>query len=228
MQHRRKIIISGVAFALFIFVGLFLAMRYEETALQWLQAHHHVLQTWIENYPFRSRLLYILLFLIFIGFYLPGGILFMLLSGAFFSFAEGMFIASFANLGGAVIGFLLSRFLLGELVQDQFPQALSQVNQGLEKHGIFYLLILRVAPVIPSPIVNAVMGVTKMPLLTYSWVTLLGRIPMTALYVHLGAEFSTIDSLSDLVSFEILSALGALCLLMLGGHYLALRLHLRT
>lgn len=220
--------VIAVLIALLMMVVLPLVFgQYQDTVLGEIQHNHALALAWFAENPILSRVIYFSLFVFFIGLYLPGGILFLLLSGAMFSFWEGFLMASFANLCGAVVGMLISRSLLQDMVAERYPHRIAQVNAGLEAHGVLYLLLLRIAPVIPSPVVNLVMGVTAMPLFTYAWVTLIGRIPMSALYVNLGAQLDEITTLSDLLSLEIVVSLMLIALLIAGGAYVAKRLHSR-
>lgn len=225
MSGKQKVIFA-IAIAAFALVFV-LAGRYEDEALRWVQQYQSALSGWLQTHPASGRMAYLALFVLFIGCYLPGGILFLLLSGALFSFWEGLVIASLGNALGATVGFLLSRTFFHDRVREKFPKQIALIDEGMAEHGIFYLLLLRVAPIVPSPIVNAVMGISDMRLLTYSWVTLVGRIPMTVIYVKLGAEFASIESLSDLLSGEMIGWLLALCLLMIGGQQVAMRLRPR-
>lgn len=194
-----------------------------DTLFPLLQRHYADLLTWMEVHPILGRVLYMALFILVIGLYLPGGLLLMVLSGALFPFYEGLVIASLSNLAGAVIGMLLSRFFFYNQVRRRFPKEITYINRGLEANGAFYLFLLRLAPVIPSPVVNMVIGVTDMRLRTYAWVTLLARIPMTAIYVELGSSFATLESLSGLLSLEVLGRLLAIVLLAFAGNYIAQR-----
>ncbi|MBM3618142.1 MAG: TVP38/TMEM64 family protein [Alphaproteobacteria bacterium] len=223
--RQRKLLIAALVGLMVLVVLPLVFGQYQDAVLANVQARHDAALAWFAENPILSRVLYFTLFVTFIGFYLPGGILFLLLSGALFSFWEGFLMASFANLVGAVVGMLISRKLLQGLVVERFPERIAQINAGLAAHGVLYLMLLRIAPVIPSPVVNLVMGVTAMPLFTYVWVTLVGRIPMSALYVNLGAQLDEIDSLSDLLSLEIVLSLSLIAVLIAGGAYVARRMH---
>lgn len=198
-----------------------------DVLLRYAQGHLAEWQGWLAAYPVAGRIGYFFLFSLIIGLYLPGGVLLMLLSGACFSFGEGVVVASLSNLAGAVIGMLLARRCCHNWVRERFPNEAARVNRGIAAHGAFYLFLLRLAPVVPSPVVNLVMGMTDMRLATYAAVTLLGRIPMTVLYVALGSRFMTLESVSGLLSLEVAGLISAVLLVMALGHLALRRMALR-
>lgn len=198
--------------------GLFAFTHYEQAILGWMQENQEWMRDDIAAHPVLGALAYIAVFALFIGFYVPGGIVLLLLAGAIFPVWEANIYANLGNMLGATIGFLLSRHLFRDEVQNYYGQRLKPINEGIRLHGWLYLLILRIAPVLPSPVINLGMGLTPISLLTYAVVTLIGRIPMTALYVTLGGELGAIEEFSDLLSINVIASLIGVGLLMLGGH----------
>lgn len=192
---------------------------YELEILDWMQTNQARIQEWIHRWPLRGTLVFTCIFALVLGLYIPGGVVLMLLVGAIFPPWHAHVVANLGNLVGATIGFLLARHLLQEAVQENYGHRLHPINEGIRRHGWIYLLILRFAPILPAPLVNLGMGLTPMPLGTYMFVTLIGRIPMTALYVHLGTQLADITRLSDLLSIEIVGALLLISALILAAHY---------
>lgn len=135
---------------------------------------------------------------------LPGALVLTLAGGALFGFWTGLIIISFASTIGASLSFLVSRYLLRDWVQDRFSEKLSKINDGVKREGAFYLFTLRLIPVFPFFAVNLVMGLTPMRLLTYYWVSQIGMLPGTAVFVNAGKELGQIDSLSGLISPSLL------------------------
>lgn len=198
--------------------GLFAITHYEAVILDWMQRNQEWMQERIATYPVWGAIAYVTVFALTIGFYIPGAIILLLLAGAIFPMWEANFYANLGNMIGATIGFLLSRHLLRDEVQSYYGDRLEPVNEGIRHHGWLYLLIVRIAPVVPSPVVNLGMGLSPINLWVYMMVTLIGRIPMTALYVALGMEIADIDRLSDLLSVQVVASLVAVAGLMLAGH----------
>lgn len=199
-------------------LGLFAITHYEQAILGWMQENQEWMREFIAAHPVWGAVLYVSVFALFIGFYVPGGIVLLLLAGAIFPMWEANFYANLGNMLGATIGFMLSRYLLRDEVQSCYGHRLAPINEGIRHFGWLYLLILRIAPVLPSPVVNLGMGLTPINLWVYMLVTLLGRIPMTALYVTLGMELGEINALSDLLSFKVIASLIGVGVLMLLGH----------
>jgi pyruvate/2-oxoglutarate dehydrogenase complex dihydrolipoamide dehydrogenase (E3) component/uncharacterized membrane protein YdjX (TVP38/TMEM64 family) len=144
---------------------------------------------------------------------IPGALLLTLLGGAIFGLVNGTILVSFASSIGATLAFLASRFLLRDTVQSKFGDKLQAINKGVDKDGAFYLFTLRLIPVFPFFAVNLLMGLTKMKTITYYWVSQLGMLLGTLVYVNVGTELSKISSLKGLVSPTLILSFAALGLL---------------
>ncbi len=131
---------------------------------------------------------------------LPGAAIMTLAGGAIFGLAVGTLIVSFAASVGATLAFLAARFVLGESVQSKFGNRLAEINKGVEKEGAFYLFTLRLVPLVPFFVINLVMGLTKMKTLTFYWVSQVGMLLGTAVYVNAGTQLAKIDSLKGILS----------------------------
>lgn len=131
---------------------------------------------------------------------LPGAAVMTLAAGALFGLLTGTIIVSFASTIGATIACFVARFILRDWIQGKFGDKLKTVNEGIEKEGAFYLLTLRLIPIFPFWLINLVMGLTKMPLKTFFWVSQIGMFPGTVVYVNAGKELGKIESLSGILS----------------------------
>lgn len=127
---------------------------------------------------------------------LPGAVILTLIGGAIFGLTTGLIVISFASTIGATLAFLISRTLLREWVQNKFGNYLETINKGIEQDGLFYLLTLRLIPVVPFFVINLVMGLTPMKARTFYWVSQLGMLPGTAVYVNAGAQLGQLQELS--------------------------------
>jgi len=137
---------------------------------------------------------------------LPGAAVMTLAAGALFGLLAGTVIVSFASTTGATLAFLVSRFLLRDWVQKTFGEKLTAVNQGVEREGGFYLFTMRLIPAFPFWLINLVMGLTRMPVVTFFWVSQIGMLPGTLVYVNAGRELSRVDSLSGILSPRLVAA----------------------
>lgn len=131
---------------------------------------------------------------------LPGAAVMTLAGGAMFGFWIGFIVVSFASTIGATLACFVARFLLRDWVQNRFGDKLSTINKGIEKEGAFYLFSLRLVPVFPFFVINLAMGLTTMKLLTFYWVSQIGMLPGTMVYVNAGKELGQIESLSGILS----------------------------
>src|SRR5262249_5738989 len=113
-----------------------------------------------------------------------------LLAGAFFGLWTGTALVSVASTLGATLAFLSSRYVLRDWVQRRFAQRLARINTGIERDGAYYLFTLRLVPVFPFFLINLGMGLTPIRLWTYVWVSWLGMLPGTIVYLNVGTEAS--------------------------------------
>jgi uncharacterized membrane protein YdjX (TVP38/TMEM64 family) len=123
-----------------------------------------------------------------------------LVAGALFGLVTGTILVSFASTIGATMAFLSSRFLLRDWVQNKFGDRLRGLNEGLERDGAFYLFTVRMIPAFPFFIVNLLMGLTKIRVATYYWVSQLGMLAGTIVYVNAGTQLAQIETTAGLLS----------------------------
>ena len=141
---------------------------------------------------------------------LPGAAIMTLLAGALFGLLTGVLVVSFASSLGATLAFLVARFVLGESLQKKYGDKLQKINQGIEREGKFYLFTMRLIPAFPFFLINILMGLTKIPALSFYWVSQLGMLAGTVVYVFAGTQLATIESLADILSPGLIAAFVAL------------------
>jgi len=141
---------------------------------------------------------------------LPGAAILSLAAGALFGTLLGTVYANIAATIGATLAFLVTRYLLRDLVLDRFGAKLEGINRELETRGFNYLLFLRLVPVFPFFLINLAAGLTRLPLRTFFLATMLGIIPGGFVYVNAGASLATIDSLANVASPRVLGSFALL------------------
>jgi pyruvate/2-oxoglutarate dehydrogenase complex dihydrolipoamide dehydrogenase (E3) component/uncharacterized membrane protein YdjX (TVP38/TMEM64 family) len=141
---------------------------------------------------------------------LPGAAVLTIAAGAFFGLATGTLVASFASSIGATLAFLVSRFLLHDWVQRRFGERLTAVNQGMARDGAFYLFALRLVPLFPFFVINLLMGLTPIRTRTFYWVSQLGMLAGTLVYVNAGTRLANVESLAGLFSPALLASFALL------------------
>jgi pyruvate/2-oxoglutarate dehydrogenase complex dihydrolipoamide dehydrogenase (E3) component/uncharacterized membrane protein YdjX (TVP38/TMEM64 family) len=153
---------------------------------------------------------YFLIYVLVTALSLPGAAIMTLAGGAIFGFSLGLVIVSFASTIGATLAFLAARFVLGDWVQKKFASRLADINLGVARDGAFYLFTLRLVPLVPFFIINLLMGLTAMKTRTFFWVSQLGMLLGTAVFVNAGTQLSKIDSLKGILTPSLIGAFALL------------------
>lgn len=160
------------------------------------------------DYKAQSPLLIIggffLLYVVVTALSLPGAAILTLAAGALFGLWQGLLVASFASSIGATLAFLTSRYLLRDTIKQRFPERLAAIDAGVEKEGGFYLFTLRLVPIFPFFLINLLMGVTAIKARTFYWVSQVGMLAGTFVFVNAGTQLAQIDSLSGILSFNLI------------------------
>jgi uncharacterized membrane protein YdjX (TVP38/TMEM64 family) len=143
---------------------------------------------------------YMLIYIAVTALSLPGAAVMTLAGGAMFGFWVGFVVVSFASTIGATLACFVARFLLRDWVQNKFGDKLTAINDGIAREGAFYLFSLRLVPIFPFFVINLLLGLTNMKLLTFYWVSQVGMLPGTMVFVNGGKELAKIDSLAGILS----------------------------
>ena len=144
--------------------------------------------------------IYMIIYILVTSLSLPGAAVMTIAAGALFGLIVGTIAVSFASTIGATLACFVSRFILRDWIQARFGDKLKTVNDGVEREGSLYLFTLRLIPVFPFWLINLVMGLTKMPLKKFYWVSQVGMLAGTIVYVNAGKEIAKIESLSGILS----------------------------
>ncbi|QJQ32928.1 FAD-dependent oxidoreductase [Sphingomonas lacunae] len=181
--------------------------------LEQLKAQQAALERFYQANPLLLLALFFAVYVLVTALSLPGAAIMTLAAGAIFGLPTGLLLVSFASSIGATLAFLASRYLFHDAVQNRFGTRLRAVNEGVARDGAFYLFSLRLVPVFPFFAVNLLMGLTPIRTWTYYWVSQVGMVLGTIVYVNAGTQLARIESLSDIASPALLAsftALGAL------------------
>lgn len=153
---------------------------------------------------------FLLLYIVVAALSLPGAAVMTLAAGSLFGLIWGTLIVSFASSIGATLAFLVARYLLRDSVQNRFGERLKPLNDGIQKQGAFYLFTLRLVPVFPFFLINLLMGLTPIRATTFYWVSQVGMLAGTLLYVNAGTQLAQLDSLSGILSPTLLASFALL------------------
>ncbi len=186
---------------------------YRQLDLAALQASRAQLVAWRQAAPLATAAGYLLVYVLVTALSLPGATVLTLAGGAVFGLLQGTVLVSLGSTLGATAACLLARTLLREPVRRRFGHRLGPIEAGVRRDGAAYLLSLRLVPVVPFFLVNLLMGLTPMPLLPFAFVSQLGMLPATLVYVNAGTQLAQLTSLTGLVSPGLLGSFALLGLL---------------
>ena len=194
-QSRRRF---GVALLLAALIAvLWIAFR-DVLTLENFARHERQLRTLQANHPIFVYGVAFAVYVAVTGVSLPGATVLSLTYAWFFGFVPGVILISFASTAGATLAFLLSRYLFRDSIQRRFGERLHDFNAALERDGAFFLFSLRLIPAVPFFVINAVMGLTSIRTATFWWVSQLGMIPGTLVYVYAGSRVPRLQTLAEL------------------------------
>ena len=201
----------GLLAVLLVAVTAFFALGLQRyLSLEYVKSQQGQLEAWRAANPLVAALSFFGLYIGVTALSLPGATILTLAAGAIFGLGWGSLIASFAASIGATLAFLMSRVVLRDWVQAKFGERLAAINEGVRKDGAFYLFSLRVVPLFPFFLINLAMGLTRIRVLTYYWVSQIGMLLGTLVYVNAGTQLARIDKLADVASPGVLASLALL------------------
>jgi len=197
-MNLKKLLLAAVVLALLTVFFTFDLGQY--FSLEFFKSQQAGIDAYYRAKPWQTALAYFLIYVAVTGLSLPGAALMTLAGGAVFGLLWGTVIVSFASTIGATLAFLVSRFLLRDVVQGRFGDSLKAVNEGIKKDGAFYLFTLRLVPAFPFFVINLAMGLTPIRTLSFLFVSQIGMLAGTIVYVNAGTQLAKLESLSGILS----------------------------
>ena len=203
----KKLIKVIIVIILITFISLFFALDfYQYTNLSFIKDKQLIIEDFYKKKPTTSLIIFALSYFLVTALSLPAAVVLTLLGGALFGFSIALVIISFVSTLGATVAFLIARFLAREYVQLYFKKQLLSINNGFEHEGAFYLFALRLVPIFPFFIINIVMSLLPIKTWTFYWVSQIGMLPGTAVFVYAGTQLAEINEISDITSPSLLLA----------------------
>lgn len=169
-------------------------------SLEYLKASQDKFETLYAQHRFPVIGAYFLIYVLVTALSLPGAAVMTLAGGALFGLVMGTLVVSFASTIGATLACLVSRYLLQNWVQSRYGDKLAAINKGVENEGAFYLFTMRLIPAFPFFVINLAMGLTRLPIRTFYWVSQVGMLAGTLVFINAGKELAKIDSLAGILS----------------------------
>jgi pyruvate/2-oxoglutarate dehydrogenase complex dihydrolipoamide dehydrogenase (E3) component/uncharacterized membrane protein YdjX (TVP38/TMEM64 family) len=202
---KRSQVLLLLAFA--ALVAAFFALRLDRYLnLATLKESQDALASAYAANPWTARTLYFAAYVAVASLSLPGAAILTLAGGGVLGFGWGLLLVSFASSIGATVSFLVARYVLRDVVHARFGARLADIDRGMERDGALYLFSLRLIPVVPFFAINLAMGLTTLRTWTFYWVSQLGMLAGTAVYVNAGTQLASISSLRDVASPGLLGA----------------------
>lgn len=198
---KKAILALLVVAAIALFFGMGLDQHLTLSALKDGQGKFAVM---LAQSPVLVPLVSFVVYVVVVALSLPGATIMGLAMGALFGLWYGTLLVSFASTIGATLAFLTSRYLLRDYVQHHFGDKLKAINEGMAKDGALYLFMLRLVPIFPFFLINLLMGLTQIHTRTFYWVSQVGMLAGTIVYVNAGTQLARIDNLSDIISPGVL------------------------
>lgn len=202
MKNLKKISIASLI--IIMIVGFFVFDLGKYFTLEFLKQSQGSLLLYYEQHPITTIIIFFILYVIVTALSFPGAAVLTLGAGALFGLVLGTILVSFASTLGATLAALSSRYLLRDWVEKKFSDRLKTINEGIKREGSFYLFTLRIIPVIPFFVINLAMGLTKIDMKTYFWVSQIGMLAGTIVYVNAGVQLGSIETLSGILSPSVL------------------------
>lgn len=172
--------------------------------LAFIQQNLATFKTFYAEHTLLTLLGFFMAYVVIIALSIPGAVLMTLLAGALFGITIGTVLVSFASNLGAMLAFLTSRYLLRETVQRRFGRFFDTINTGIERDGSFYLFTLRLVPAFPFFAINLLMGLTKIRTWTFYWVSQIGMLAGTIVYINAGRALGSLNHIGEIATPSIL------------------------
>jgi len=198
----KKLLLATLIAIVLILLLLFDVQHY--LTLEYLKSSKDKLNAYYQDNPLLVLGTYFVIYLAITVLSLPGAAVLSLAGGALFGLTAGTLVVSFASTIGATLAMLIARVLMRDWVKSRFASRVKKINSGMLKEGAFYLFTLRLLPAIPFFVINLVMGLTQLRTVTFFWVSQLGMLPATLIYVNAGSELGKIQSIDDILSPQLI------------------------
>ncbi len=197
----------ALAISLIAIVGAVFALGIDDyLTLAQFQARQVELQSFVADNYAAAVTLYFIIYVAVTALSIPGAVVMTLIGGALFGLIAGTVIISFASTLGATLAFLFARFLFRDFVERRFAGIAERIATGIRKDGAFYLFTLRLVPLFPFFAINLAMALTRIKTWTFAWVSQVGMLAGTLVYVNAGTQIARIQSVADIASPQLIGS----------------------
>ncbi len=204
----KKVVLIGI---IALLIAAFFAFDLQQYfSLDFIKEKQQAFNAYYQENTVLTLVIFFVVYVLMAALSLPGAAIMTVLAGALFGLIPGVILVSLASTLGATLAFLVARYLFRDTLQARYADKLQVINDGVEKEGPLYLFAMRLVPLFPFFLVNILMGFTKIKTTTFAWVSQIGMLAGTAVFVYAGTQLAQIDSLSSILSPGLLIAFGLL------------------
>ncbi|MEX2438018.1 MAG: VTT domain-containing protein [Candidatus Babeliales bacterium] len=200
-----------------IFIALIIIVHHSPIAqyfsLEQLKANRDWLKLYVRSHFFAAQYIYLITYIFVTAFAVPVAAALTIFGGFLFGAMHGMVLTNIGATTGATLAFLGARYLVGTAIHEKYARQLRAFDENISQYGAYYLLSLRFLVVVPFFLLNILAGLTKVPLMTFIWTTMIGIMPASLIFSYAGKELADINSVQDIFSWELLIAFAGLALL---------------
>jgi len=208
LPNVKKLIIVGAIALLAILFFAFDLQQY--LTLTYLKQSRETFQALYASHTLSVLAAFFVLYILVVAVNLPGAAVMTLAGGALFGFWVGLIVVSFASSIGATLACFVARYLFRDWAESRLGGWFTKINAGIQKEGAFYLFTMRLIPAIPFFAINLGMALTQMRLITFYWVSQVGMLAGTAVYVNAGKQLGEISKMSDILSLDLILSFAVL------------------
>jgi uncharacterized membrane protein YdjX (TVP38/TMEM64 family) len=163
------------------------------------------LQSWVSDSGPVAPLVFMALYAVAAVFFLPGSAM-TLAGGALFGPVWGTFYSLTGATAGALLAFLIARYLASDWVVEKAGGRLKQLVSGVESEGWRFVAFVRLVPLFPFNLLNYALGLTRIRFLHYALATYVCMLPGAFAYTYLGfAGREAVAGGEDLIQKGILA-----------------------
>ncbi len=204
MKTNYKRIIVALCFVAFIILIRVFRLN-ELLSFETFRQYRDQLLSFTSGNYFYTITIFILIYIAVVALSIPGATILTLAGGFLFGFT-GVIYVNIGATAGAVLVFLAARYIIGDWIQNRYGERFAAFNKEIAENGYNYLLTLRFIPLFPFFLINIFAGLTRVPLLTFTWTTMVGILPGSFVYIYMGHQLETIDKPGDILSWKIILA----------------------
>lgn len=179
---------------------------HQHFSLSSLKDNNHFLKRMLNHNYYGTVVVYILMFVFFIGVSIPGSAALTLLGGYMFGVLYGIIYSLIGSVLGSTSAFLLFRYGMYASMNARYGNRIAQFKTQMERYGVSYLLMLHFFVVVPYLLINALAALSGVSFITFLWTTIVGGLPIIIVYSFAGRQLSYINTLGDIFSPTIIVA----------------------